>query len=285
MPSGAIASSTDGGSEKNRYAVPGLKQGIEVLRVFNSQRPLWTAPQIAAHFKWPRATVYRLLLTLESLGLIERSGGHAFRLGTGILSLGFAYLSGLELVDIARASLESLRDETHCSVHLAILDRGDALYVARCAGSGLITANIGIGTRLPAYALALGRLLLLDMSAQDVRNLYRGRTFKRFTAETPTDTNALWALLEKDRKRWFVISRSFFAPGILAISAPIRGASGKVVGAISVTNLDTAIPPGRGEAAIRDSVLRTAQLISQRQGGRHAPASHDAAPQRKAAAI
>jgi DNA-binding IclR family transcriptional regulator len=273
---------TDGAAGKSRYMVPGLRQGIEILRLFNSLQPTWTAPQIAAHFKWPRATVYRLLLTLESLGLTERSGDHAFKLGTGILSLGFAYLSGLDLVDIARPCLEGLRNETQCSVHLAVLDRGDALYVARYPGPGVITANIGIGTRLPAYALGLGRLLLLDMTVQDLRGLYGGGSFKRFTKETPAGIDSLAALLEQDRKRGFVVSRSLFAAGILAISAPIRDASGRVIGAISVTNLDGAVPQGRREDQIRNAVVRAARDISQRHGGGR-PLATTAASRRPAA--
>jgi len=257
-------SPTDTEIGKTRYIVPGLKQGIEVLRLFNSPQPVWTAPQIAAHFTWPRATVYRLLLTLESLQLIERSGSHAFKLGAGVLSLGFAYVNELDLVEVTRHSLEALRDEIQCSVHLAILDQGDVLYVARYPGPGVITANIKIGARLPAYSLGLGRLLLLDKTVPELRNLYSNKTFKRFTEETPANVNALAAMIAKDRQRGFVISRSFFAPGILAISAPIRDACDKIIAALSVTNLDTAIAPGRREDRIRDAVVRTAQEISQR---------------------
>jgi DNA-binding IclR family transcriptional regulator len=256
-------------ADKTRYMVPGLKQGIQILRLYTPARLTWTAPDLARHFKWPRATVYRLLLTLESLNLLQRSSqsGHEFSLGTGVLGLGFQYLSGLDLVESTRPHLEQLRDETACSVHLAIYDRGDVLYVARYAGSGPVTANIGVGTRLPAYALGLGRLFLMDFALPDLQALYRGRAFERFTGETPADVSALWTKVIKDRQKGYIVSRSFFAPGIVAISAPVRDGSNRVVAAISVTNLDTVVPPGALEGGILRAVLRTANRISEQCGG------------------
>lgn len=261
--------------DRNRYLVPGLKQGIEILRLFSQARPIWSAPEVARQIKRPRATVYRLLVTLESLDLLERTAetGHEFRLGPGILALGFEFLSGLDLVEVARPLLQRLRDETNCSAHLAIHERGDVLYVARHPGPGVITANIGVGTRLPAYALGLGRLFLMDLEPAAIQALYRSKAFKRFTAETPPNLEALSALLAKDRRRGYVISRSFFAPGIVAICAPIRDGSGRVVAAISVTNLESIMPPGALEGRVRAAVLRAAGQISARLGAVRAQAA------------
>jgi DNA-binding IclR family transcriptional regulator len=124
-------------------------------------------------------------------------------------------------------------------------------------------------------------LLPLDVTVQGLRGIYGGRSFMRFSDETPAGVEALATLLEKDRKRGFVVSRSFFAAGLLAISAPIRDASRKVIGAISVTNLEGAVPPGRGEERIRDAVVRAAQDISQRHGA--PPLAVSAASRRPAA--
>jgi DNA-binding IclR family transcriptional regulator len=249
------------------YIVPALKHGIGILRLFTREQRVWNAPEVARHVKLPRATVHRLLRTLEELDLLERMDGrsHDFRLGIGVLALGFEYLNGVEIVERARPLLERLRDETRCSAHLAIHDRGDVVYIARHTWPGVVTASIAIGARVPAYAIGLGRLFLMDLSRPQLDVLYGATKLRAFTAKTPATIDALAKLLSADRG--YVIERSMYASGVVAISAPIRDGLGKVSAAVSVTSVEGALGSPAAEGRVREAVLRAAHAISTPYGG------------------
>jgi DNA-binding IclR family transcriptional regulator len=119
---------------KGRYMVPALANGLALLALFTRDRPAWSPPEIAQELMLARATVFRLLQTLEATGYVMRDGGgRMFRLGPAVLSRGFAYLGSLDLVEVAQPILKRLRDDTGLSSHLAVRDSRDVVYVARFA--------------------------------------------------------------------------------------------------------------------------------------------------------
>ena len=118
-----------------RYNVPALAQGLAVLALFTREKPVWAPPDIARELSLARATVFRLLQTLEAAGYVSRDDGErSFRLGVAVLSRGFAYLSSLDLVEVSRPVLKRLRDKTGLSSHLVVRDGKEIVYVARFAG-------------------------------------------------------------------------------------------------------------------------------------------------------
>ena len=143
---------------EERYIVPALARGIAILQGFGRDRPVMTMAEIARAHALPRATAFRLINTLEDAGfLVREPNGQGYRLGAAVLSLGFSYLAGQDLPDVARPVLERLRDRTGASAHLAIRDGGHIVYLLRAPGQSALTSNIGVGTRLPAYASTMGR--------------------------------------------------------------------------------------------------------------------------------
>ena len=104
-----------------RYIVPGLERGLKILRKFNRDRTEISAPIVAKELGIPRSTVFRLMQTLDHMGFIEKvKNSGNYRLGIGVLSLGFEFLASLEITEIARPILEKLRDDTGFSSHLVI---------------------------------------------------------------------------------------------------------------------------------------------------------------------
>lgn len=225
-------------SDQDRYVVPAVARAFEILQLFSAHRRLITAPEMARELDIPRSTVFRLAQTLEHLGLLERNeGGHAFRLGVGVLRLGFEYIASLDLAEIARPYLEALRDESGMSSHLVIRDGDEVVVIVKAARRSAISGSLNLGTRLPAHATVLGRCILADLTSEELRSVFRGHgaKLKAYSEQTPRTVADLEAVLMEDRTRGYAVSESFYESGIRAISAPVRDGTGKVVAAINVT--------------------------------------------------
>jgi DNA-binding IclR family transcriptional regulator len=219
---------------EGRYIVPALAQGLAALALFGRERPRLTAPEIAQSLSLPRSTVFRLLQTLQTLGYLHREDERYFRLGPALLNRGFAYLASLDVVQVAQPLLEALRDRTGCATQLATLDGTEILYVARVAAHTPIASNVAVGTRLPAYATAMGRVMLMGESDAAIRARFAATSLTRYTEITPTNIESLLTLLAQDRARGYVLSASNFEPGIDSLALPILDHDGGSVAALSV---------------------------------------------------
>ena len=246
-----------------RYTVPALAQGLAILALFTRERPVWAPPDIARELSLARATVFRLLQTLESAGYVSRDDGErSFRLGAAVLSRGFAYLSSLDLVEVSQPILRRLRDATGLSSHLAILDGREIVYVARFAGHSTLTSNVTVGTRFPAHATVLGRMLICEFSGAQLAGLFPGRELAKYSEHTPATREELSELLALDRARGYATSQSFFERGVSSIAAPVRDRSGNIVASINVTAVDTRVTLEEMNGILKDKVLSAAAEIT-----------------------
>lgn len=256
-----------------RYFVPALVRGLALLECFGAGREELSLVELARGVGMTRSAAYRLVYTLAELGFLARDPERkSYRLGPRVLSLGFTYLASQELGEIARPHLEALRDRTDCSAHLAVLDGTEIVYTARYADKKALTSRIHIGTRFPAHATSMGRAVLSYLPVDEVRRRFNGRALARFTAATPTTLKALLAVLEADRARGYVVSRSSFEAGIASVAAPVFDADGAPVAAINISTPDATIQGNALETTIKDQVVHTAKTISEWLGHRRAPA-------------
>ena len=244
-----------------RYAVPGLERGLNILKLFNRERRSIGAPEMARELGIPRSTVFRIAQTLAAMGFLERIG-RDYALGPAVLTIGFAYLDSLDLVELANPVLARLRDRTGCSAHLAIRRVTEIIYLSRHASRSAISSSVTVGTALPAHATIMGRVILADLSDAELTELYAGQTLARFTDQTPTSQAALRALLAADRRRGYAISTAFFERGVTAVAAPVRDHAGRAIAAINVTAVDAALDPRQLAGEIKDAVCEAARTIS-----------------------
>jgi DNA-binding IclR family transcriptional regulator len=260
-------------SLNDRYIVPGLKRGLDLLRQFSRDSRTLGVGELARRLDLPRTTVFRLARTLEAMGFLQRvDETRSYRLGPAVLGLGFEYLASLDLPEIAGPALEALRDVTGASAHLAILDGTEIVYLARFPSRGALSSNIRVGSRLPAHATSMGRILLAELDDAALAGLYRGRSLDAFTGQTPTDMAALRSVLHADRARGYAPSRSFYERGVVSIAAVLRDLDGRAVAAINVTGSEQAIDVAALEGPIKDAVCHAAQTISTWLGHRDAGA-------------
>lgn len=219
-----------------KYTVPGLERGLRLLCEFSRHERNLSAPELAKRLDVPRSTVFRLLTTLERMGFVERGeGGRDYKLGMAVLRLGFEYLASLELTEIGRPLLERLREDIQYSTCLVVRDQRSIVYVAKSTMPAPFVSSVNVGTRLPAHATVLGRVLLQDMTLPQLRELYPEEHLKVYSDSTPKTVLDLFNLVQADRERGYVQEEGFFERGICTVAAPVRDHSGKVVAALGVT--------------------------------------------------
>jgi DNA-binding IclR family transcriptional regulator len=226
----------DNGSDADRYTVPGLERGLRILAEFSRREPVLTAPEIARRLGVPRSTVFRLLVTLENMGFVQRTDdGRAHRLGLAVLRLGFEYLASQGITELGRPVLERMRDATGYAACLVVRDGRDIVYVLRAASASPFASSVSIGTRLPAHATVLGHVLLSDLTLSQLRALYPERVLEAINTNTPASTDALFDLAQQTRQRGHVMAEAFFESHISTVAAPVFGEGGHVVAAIGLT--------------------------------------------------
>ena len=155
------------------YFVPGLQRGLMLLEVLATERRPLSLTELAKRLGLTRSSVFRLAYTLRTTGFIETTdGSKTVALGPRVLNIGFAYLAGQDIIELARLEQEALRDATQVSSHLAIRDGSEVLYLSCVQTRSGFLSNMNVGTRLPAYASPMGWLLLADLSARDIAALF-----------------------------------------------------------------------------------------------------------------
>jgi DNA-binding IclR family transcriptional regulator len=252
-----------------RYNVPGLERGLRILQLFDRTRRVLTAAEMARALQIPRSTAFRLAQTLAHLGFLEREHDN-YRVGAAVLRLGFEYIASLEVTDLARPVVERLRDETGLSAQLVIRDGREVVVVVKATPASTFASNVTVGTRLPAHATTLGRILLSEADDATLRSLYPEPQLPRVSAQTPRTLAELRRLLREDRARGYAVSESFFEQGISAVVAPVRDASGAIVAAISVTAQRPTLEPDELRQRLVKQVLGAAAELSHRLNHRAA---------------
>jgi IclR family pca regulon transcriptional regulator len=218
--------------ELGREFVESLARGLTVLTAFGEGRAALTLTEVAKATGLARATARRALITYEYLGLVTPAPNRTFALTPRVLELGFPPLSRTTLPQIATPHLSALADRVHESASLAVLtEAGDEIqYTARVATSRVMSVNITVGTRLPAYATSLGRVMLADLPPGH----RPPATAPRLTPRTLTDPASLTRVLEETREQGYALVDEELEEGLRSIAVPVRDRTGRVVAAVNV---------------------------------------------------
>jgi IclR family pca regulon transcriptional regulator len=254
-----------------------LVRGIAVIQVFSHDHPALTLSEVARLTAMTRATARRILHTLEDLGHV-RAEGRYFSLTPRVLSLGWAYLSSLNLADIAHPLMEELVEQTRESCSASTLDLPDIVYVARVPTRRIMTISIDVGTRLPAHPTSMGRVLLADLSEQDLDRFLEEAPLDAFTDRTITDSDELRRLLASVREQGWALTDQELEIGLRSIAAPLRDADGRAIAALNVSAAASRVSIEELKERCLPHLLRTAEAIStalgrQRATGARGPAT------------
>jgi IclR family pca regulon transcriptional regulator len=251
-----------------------LERGLAILSCFTPRRPVLGIADIADELGMSRSTTHRYVITLVALGYLEQGASRKYRLGLRVTNLGMSALNSTGLREHAHQYLEELRQRTSYSTSLAVLDGTEIVFVDRARsfrrGQAGIELELQPGSRLPAYATAMGKILLAYLPELEQRELIASIRLSKQGPNTITSKKALREELDEVHVEGFAVSDEELAPDLCAIAAPVRNEAREVVAAISVAAPSSMISLEEMVEGLSPHLLSTADRISARLGFRRA---------------
>jgi IclR family transcriptional regulator, pca regulon regulatory protein len=238
-PSGPAAAAESpeypGASERPGYRVEALAKGLRILSMFDEQRPTWRVSDLAAAAGLPMPTVYRVVMTLASEGYLEHLPNGDYRPGVRTLTLGTAALRSLDFVDIATPKLTELGQRTGETVNLAVLSGDRVLYLVRLRNADLVTANIQVGSTLPAVHTSIGKLLLAYLDRADLEARITDASFSANSGpNAKVSLDELREELRAIREQGWAMQDEELAYGLRSVAAPVTAPDGRVIAGVNL---------------------------------------------------
>jgi IclR family pca regulon transcriptional regulator len=211
-----------------------LEKGLHVIRCFNEDTPTRTLADVARVVGLTRAAARRLVLTLEAMGYVERSG-KSFRLSPRILELGYSYLASQPWWRHAQKVINETGRQIGCACAVGVLDRDCVAYVAYTPGGDAPQVLRSVGTRLPATATALGRVLLAHQDEDGLRVLLEAEPPSRLTPFTIVTTAEILAELTRVRTQSYATVYQQLEMGLFSVGVPVYDRANNIIAAISAS--------------------------------------------------
>jgi IclR family pca regulon transcriptional regulator len=247
---------------EDRYLGPGLVRGLSALQCFTPEAPRLGLTEIAKRLGVSRSAAFRTVYTLTQMGcLLHDARSNRYALGPGVLRLGYGYLATRQMVELAQPELERLRDRTGWSTHMGVLDGTSVLYILRAPAHSADASIVHVGSRLPVQATTMGRVLLADLSDDELTELHR-RDRRQGGRLAGTGLRDWLAHGRLGRGEAVIVHAGDFEARIASAAAPVRDRSGRVVAAISITTRIDRVPAAGPDEALRADLTDTARRIS-----------------------
>ncbi|WP_427172558.1 IclR family transcriptional regulator domain-containing protein [Arthrobacter sp. 92] len=252
--------------EQPAYFVKSVEKAFDVLLAFTADHPRQTISQVAAAADMTRASARRFLLTLADLGYL-RADGPFFELTPRSLDVGRAYLANLELPDIAERHLKLLAAELNETTSLCVLDGPDIVYVACVPSPRLLSVTITVGTRFPAWATSMGRVLLGALPEAGLKAYIDSVRLQKLTEHSIESLDQLRAEVDSARtKGWSMVSQEL-EDGLRGVAVPVwRG--NDAVAAVNVSLQTHRAAPEDIERTVVPRLQEAARQIGIDYGGR-----------------
>lgn len=245
--------------------VQSLARGLDVIRAFDAEHHSMTLTDVAKRTGLSRATARRFLLTLAELGYVRTDGKH-FELTAQVLQLGYAFLSGHTLTELIEPVLEELSSRLNESASASVLDGADVVYIARVHTRRIMRVGIAVGSRFPAYATSMGRVLLAHLEPEELDAALAARPLEALTPNTITDPGTLHSELATVRERGWCLVDQELEVGLRSIAVPVMSPDGTVAAAlnVSMSTLPGTAPGGGNRADEAMDVLPHLQQAATR---------------------
>lgn len=211
-----------------------LARGLAVIQAFSQRQRELTVSQISVKTGFSRAAVRRCLYTLARLGFASSDDSRYFHLTPRVLALGHSYLASMPLAAMAQPILENVSHILHESCSIATLDRMEIVYIARANVTRIMSIDLGVGSRLPAFCTSMGRVLMADLP-EDKQNEFLAQVeYKRYTERTVASEEKLRQILRMVQRNGYCIVDQELEAGLRSLAVPIRNSTGRVVAALNV---------------------------------------------------
>ena len=217
----------------DRDFVNSLARGLAVIKAFNRSRPSMTLSEVAKRTGINRAAARRFLLTLVREGYAETDGKY-FRLRPKILELGFSALSSISLAEIAQSIMDDLADRIDEMCLAAVLDGEWVVYVLRTSTQRVVSVNLDVGSRLPAFCMSTGRVLLAALPNEQLDRWLAELEPVKYTKNTIVSKRKLRESILRARRDGYSLMDEEYEIGFRSLSVPIARADGEIVAALNI---------------------------------------------------
>jgi IclR family transcriptional regulator, KDG regulon repressor len=218
-----------------RYRIHVIDRAAQILDCFGFDHQELSVSEIGAKTGLHRSTAHRILMALEYNDLIKQNPSTGkYHLGIKLFKLGHQAVSQLNLREICRPFLSRLMNDTKETIHLAVLDDDQVLYLDKVEGPHALRMPSRVGRYIPTYCTSLGKAMLSCLDDQEVKSILRRQTLKPHTENTVKNINQLLDDLRSVRKRGYAVDNEEIEIGLRCVGAPLRDYTGGMVGAISV---------------------------------------------------
>jgi IclR family transcriptional regulator, pca regulon regulatory protein len=211
-----------------------LARGLAVIQAFSTQKRQLTISQVSTKTGFSRAAVRRCLYTLIKLGFAGSDDSHHFFLQPRVLALGHSYISSMPLAASAQPVLDHVSQVLHESCSIATLEGLDIIYVARANVTRIMSIDLGVGSRLPAFCTSMGRVLLANLPPVELEAFFERVQLTRHTRRTIVTTEKLRQALRLVARNGYSLVDQELEIGLRSMAVPIENPNGKVVAALNV---------------------------------------------------
>ena len=219
--------------EEPREIVQAVERTFAVIRVFGQERRTLSLSEVAEATGLSRGTVRRFLLSLEALGYLGKEG-RQFHLRPRVLDLGYAYLSSMTLWDVAQSHMERLVQQVQESSSASVLDGTDIIFTVRIPTKRIMSVQIEIGTRFPAHATSMGRVLLAHLKPEALDDYFAKVVPEQLTPRSVTSEQELRTILKEVAEHGWCLLDEELEIGVRSLAVPLHDAHGEVIASMNV---------------------------------------------------
>lgn len=212
-----------------------LARGLIVIQAFTQQSPQMTISQLSLKTGLSRAAVRRCLYTLTKLGFAGAEDGSRYSLRPRMLTLSHTYTASNTLSSAAQPILERMSSALRESFSVATLDGEDIVYIARTSVSRVMSVDLHIGSRLPAYCTSMGRVLLAYLPTDQLESYLAKVVLTPYTTRTVNSIEKLRLLLRNVRRNGYALCDQEFEVGLRSLAVPVYSSSGRAVATINLS--------------------------------------------------
>jgi IclR family KDG regulon transcriptional repressor len=223
-------------TRKSPYRVQVLDRALAALEVLAARSNECSLVELCTTLKLHKSTVHRLMMVLEQHRLVDKNPDTGrYRLGLKLFEFGSKAIGAIDLRRHAKPYLDRLQRELGETVFFCLLDDGQVFYIEKIESQQSVRTGCTVGSRAPAYCTAVGKAMLAELADAEVNEIIRRWGLKAITPNTITTASALKTELRAIRARGYAIDNEEKEPGLRCVSAPVRGDSGKLLAALSVS--------------------------------------------------
>jgi IclR family transcriptional regulator, KDG regulon repressor len=253
--------------EKTEYLIQAVSHALDLLEQFHGEIDELGVTELSKRLKLHKNNVFRLLATLESRGYIEQNKvTENYRLGLKTLELGQTFIRQMGLLRQSKPVLEDLVKQCNETTYVAILRDFNIIYLDAVETDMTVRVVPRVGSWLPAYCTAAGKVQIANMSEEELENYLSTKELKPYTVNTITDRNVLRKQLQEVAEQGYAVDDEELDIGVKCVSAPIRDYTRRIIGAVSISGPSMRFGTERMDKELIPLILKASTEISSKLG-------------------